>query len=63
MTWFWSDDGGDGPQEQVVVEFTPDGDATTVVITHTGPWSTPEPAANYEQGWNDVLAALAAVAS
>lgn len=60
MTWIWSDEDGDGPVERVVVELVGEGDATRVRVLHTGPWTTPEPAANYAQGWDHVLDRLAA---
>ncbi|WP_052460502.1 SRPBCC family protein [Microbacterium gorillae] len=58
FSWIWSDDGHDGPTERVRVTFAPDGDGTRVTVEHTGPWTTPEPAENYRQGWNHVLDAL-----
>ncbi len=60
MTWIWSDGDGEGPEERVVVELRSDGDATIVRVVHTGPWTTPQPAAGYLEGWQHVLGQLAA---
>ena len=60
MTWRWEDDGGPGPVERVVVEFEQDDAETVVRVLHTGPWTTPEPANDYAQGWAHVLDRLVA---
>lgn len=62
MSWIWEDDDGTGPVERVEVDVSRDGVTTVVDVRHTGPWTTPEPAANYEQGWRHVLGVLAATA-
>lgn len=59
MSWVWEDGDGAGPVERVEVSFDGDESATSVSVRHTGPWSSPEPAANYRQGWQHVLGALA----
>lgn len=59
FSWIWVDQGLEGPEERVCVTFTPDGEGTRVIVVHTGPWTTSEPAKNYRQGWNFVLDALA----
>lgn len=59
MTWVWEDADGNGPVERVTVDLTDDGAFTVVRVHHSGPWATAESAADYEQGWNHVLAALA----
>ncbi|MFE7506439.1 SRPBCC domain-containing protein [Promicromonospora sp. NPDC057488] len=59
FSWIWADNGHEEPEERVRVTFAPDEDGTRVTVLHTGPWTTPEPAENYRQGWSFVLDALA----
>lgn len=59
MTWVWEDDGEPGPNERVCIELSGDDVSTTVTVVHSGPWTTAQAATDYEQGWNDVLRALA----
>jgi uncharacterized protein YndB with AHSA1/START domain len=62
MTWVWIDDGDRSEVERVAVAFTPEDAASTrISITHTGPWTTPEPAENYALGWNSTLDQLQAM--
>jgi uncharacterized protein YndB with AHSA1/START domain len=61
MTWVWVDDDGEGPLERVRVEFTNEDGRTRIRVRHVGPWTTPEPSENYRQGWEHVLAQLAAM--
>jgi len=61
MTWVWTDDDGPGPREHVVVTLDEESGETRVTVMHTGPWSTPEPAERYREGWAHVLDRLAAV--
>lgn len=61
MTWLWEDDDGTGPVEHVVVEFAEDTSGTMVTVLHKGPWSTPDPATAYQQGWDHVLDRLASL--
>lgn len=60
FTWIWTENGNDGPREHVRVTFAPTASGSLLTVTHTGPWSTPEPAENYQQGWEHVLNSLAA---
>ena len=57
FTWIWTDADGDGPTEHVEIIFTPQGSATRLDLTHTGPWGH-EQAENYLVGWNDTLDSL-----
>ena len=54
-TWIWIDDGTDGLVEHFEVRFEPDANGTRLTIVHDGPWTTPEPAEAYAQGWADTL--------
>ncbi|MDP9116271.1 MAG: SRPBCC domain-containing protein [Actinomycetota bacterium] len=59
-TWIWLNAGIDGIDEHVDVRFEPHPDGTRLVILHTGPWSSPEPAEAYALGWRDTLDVLVA---
>lgn len=63
FTWIWLEDGVDGDVENVTVTFTQTLDGTRIDLRHTGPWTTQEPAENYRQGWEHVLASLAEIPS
>ena len=56
--WVWLDGTSEGELELLEVRFDPDGRGTRLTIVHDGPWTTPEPAAAYAQGWADTLAQL-----
>lgn len=58
-TWIWTDDEGTSPVEHVRVELRDQHGSTLVVVTHTGPWTTPEPGDQYREGWVHVLERLA----
>lgn len=59
-TWIWTDTDGEGPTEHLRIDLEPaDDGATRISVTHTGPWTTPEPGENYRQGWEHVLTELA----
>ena len=60
-TWVWLDGSTDGDVEHLEVRFEPDGAGTRLTIVHDGPWTTPDPAAAYAEGWSDTLAALDAL--
>jgi uncharacterized protein YndB with AHSA1/START domain len=55
-TWAWEQ--GDGEESQVTVEFRPDGDGTTVVITHAG-LTSEESKGRHAHGWSGCLDNLA----
>jgi uncharacterized protein YndB with AHSA1/START domain len=61
MTWVWVDEDGEGPVEQVAVDFVGEDGGTRVRVRHTGPWTTSDPSESYRQGWDHVLTMLAAV--
>lgn len=54
FTWIWSEDGDDGPVEQVEVRFEPTDAGTRLTIDHTGIADAAGVAA-YEQGWTSTL--------
>lgn len=60
--WFDIDDGRTvvQPADEVEVRLAAEGEATRVLLRHTGPWTTPDAADDYRQGWAFVLDALAA---
>jgi uncharacterized protein YndB with AHSA1/START domain len=58
ITWVWEDADGRGPVERVAVDLIDAGSRTVVRIHHSGPWTTADPASDYEQGWNHVLDSL-----
>jgi uncharacterized protein YndB with AHSA1/START domain len=58
-TWVWSDDGVDGPTEQIEVTLQACSEGTQVSIVHRGGWVDAEPVENYRLGWHSVLDALA----
>jgi uncharacterized protein YndB with AHSA1/START domain len=60
-TWVWLDATVEGAVEHLEVRFEPDGAGTSLTIVHDGPWTTPEPAAAYAQGWGDTLTQLDAL--
>jgi len=60
-TWVWTDADGTSPDEAFDVRLTAEGDATRVTVRHSGPWADAAPAESYRQGWEFVLAELAAV--
>jgi uncharacterized protein YndB with AHSA1/START domain len=57
LTWVWEDDGLDGPEERVAVEFSGTDHGTLVTVRHT---TAAAGAAGFRQGWTDVLERLAA---
>lgn len=62
FSWIWYDiaDGvvSEEPPDEVEVTFVPEGGGTRVVVRHMGPWTSPDAAENYRQGWAFVLDAL-----
>jgi uncharacterized protein YndB with AHSA1/START domain len=59
-TWCWQGDGGAHPGHVslVTVEFHPEGDATTVVLEHSG-LASEESRRNHRVGWQGTLQSLA----
>jgi uncharacterized protein YndB with AHSA1/START domain len=57
LTWVWEDDGVDGPEDRVVVELSGTDHGTLVTVRHT---TDAAGAADFRQGWTDVLQRLAA---
>lgn len=64
FSWIWYDlvDGRpvEQPADEVEVRFVAEDDRTRVLLRHTGPWTGPEAADDYQQGWTFVLDALTA---
>lgn len=57
-TWNWEADPFDSGKTLVTVEFLEQGDATEVVLTHSG-FPAAAAAAEHDKGWNGVLNQLA----
>ena len=58
MSWTWVDDGAPGAEEHVRVDLADHDGGTLVTVTHEV--ASPEGVGGYRQGWEHVLANLAA---
>jgi uncharacterized protein YndB with AHSA1/START domain len=58
-TWAWEEDGRLGHESTVTVEFSEDGESTTVSLVHSG-LASPESRDSHRKGWEGCLASLQA---